>query len=99
MKPDGPDNHPLMAELYDLESSEWSEADDFFLAVANRRPNSRVVDVGCGTGRLTIGIAAADHDVTGVEPNAAFLARARTKPGADRVTWIHGTARDLPEAA
>lgn len=99
MRPDGPDNHPLMAELYDLESSAWDDADDFFLSIANRRPGSRVVDVGCGLGRLTIGMAAVGHVVTGIEPNAAFLGRARTKDGAVRVTWIGGTSSDLPSGA
>ncbi len=99
MRPDGPDNHPLMAELYDLESSTWDAADDFFLSIANRRPASRVVDVGCGLGRLSIGMAAAGHDVTGIEPNAAFLARAETKEGAERVMWMHGTSSDLPTGA
>lgn len=97
MKPDGPDDHPLMAEIYELEEGGWSAADDFFLSVVNRRPGSRVADVGCGTGRLTLGLAAAAHDVTGVEPNVSFLRRAQAKPGADRVTWVHGTASDLGE--
>ena len=58
-----------------------------------------MVDVGCGLGRLTIPLAAAGHVVTGIEPNAAFLARAQTKDGAGRVTWIHGTISDLPTGA
>ena len=98
MRPDGPDNHPRMAELYDLEQEQGgpSDSDAFFLAVANRRPRSRIVDLGCGTGTCTIALAADGHAVTGVEPNAAFLARARTKPGAERVTWIEGTSSALP---
>lgn len=95
MRPDGPDNHPLMAELYDLETSAWSDADDFFLSVINRQPASRVVDVGCGLGRLTVGVASEGHQAVGIEPNAAFVARAQTKEGASRVTWIHGTSADL----
>jgi len=56
MRPDGPDNHPLMAVLYDLENP-WGEADDFFLAVVERRSTSRVVDLGCGTGTVTTAFA------------------------------------------
>lgn len=96
MRPDGPDDHPRMAELYDLECGDWTDADDFFLALVDRRPGSRVADVGCGTGRFTLALAGAGHDVTGVEPNAAFLARARAKDEAGRVHWIHGTVADLP---
>ena len=95
MLPDGPDDHPRMAELYDLENP-WSPSDDFFLAVANRRPASRLADVGCGTGTLTTAIARAGHRVTAVEPNRSFLEAARSKPGGGTVEWIHGTASDLP---
>ena len=95
MLPDGPDDHPLMAALYDLENP-WGASDDFFLALANRRPDARLADVGCGTGTLTVALALAGHDVTAVEPNRSFLDAARAKPGADRVRWIHGTASDLP---
>jgi SAM-dependent methyltransferase len=35
-------------------------------------------------------------DVTAVDPAAASLAVARRKPGAERVTWIHGDATALP---
>jgi SAM-dependent methyltransferase len=34
--------------------------------------------------------------VTAVDPAAASLAVARTKPGADRVRWVHGYVTDLP---
>jgi SAM-dependent methyltransferase len=34
--------------------------------------------------------------VTGVDPARASLAVAQTKPGADRVRWVHGDATDLP---
>jgi 2-polyprenyl-3-methyl-5-hydroxy-6-metoxy-1,4-benzoquinol methylase len=69
----------------------------FLLAVVNETPSARVVDLGCGTGRLTLGIAAAGHSVTGVDPARASIAAARAKPGADRVTWIEGTSRWLPD--
>ena len=98
MRPDGPDNHPLMAELYDLENT-WGDDDDFFLALVGRRPGSRVADLGCGTGRFTVALAQAGHRVTGVEPNPAFLAAARAKPGSELVQWIEGTSSDLATAS
>ena len=65
----------------------------------NETPAARVADLGCGTGRLTLALAAAGHQVTGVDPARASLDAARTKPGAEHVTWIEGTPSALGEAA
>ncbi|MGW5668833.1 class I SAM-dependent methyltransferase [Micromonospora sp. NPDC003776] len=87
-----------LAAIYDVENP-WGRDDEFFLRLAAETPGARVVDLGCGTGRLTLALAAAGHPVTGVEPARAALDAARAKPGAGRVTWIEGTAADLPDAA
>jgi SAM-dependent methyltransferase len=56
-----------------------------------------VLDLGCGTGRLSLAMAAAGYRVTGVDPAHESLAAARRKPGADTVTWIDGSTEVLPE--
>ncbi len=86
------------ADLYDAENA-WTAAEDFFLAFANEQPASRVLDLGCGTGRLTVALAGAGHTVTGVDPHPGSLDAARAKPGADAVRWIDGTSAALPEDA
>ena len=57
-----------------------------------------VVDVGCGTGTLTI--AAADRlpgsRVVGVDGDAKVLDLARRKQGSDRIDWVEGLADELP---
>jgi ubiquinone/menaquinone biosynthesis C-methylase UbiE len=56
-----------------------------------------VVEVGCGTGRLTLPLAAlAPARVMGVDPEARMLEVARTKDVAGRVEWIRGSAYRLP---
>lgn len=87
-----------LVEVYDAECP-WGRDDDFFLAVVNETPAARVLDLGCGTGRLTLGMAAAGHAVTGVDPARASLEAAQAKPGSEAVTWIEGTSSVLPEAA
>lgn len=67
--------------------------------MVNETPGSRVLDLGCGTGRLTTAIAAAGHAVTGVDPAKASLDEARSKPGADEVTWVEGTSTVLADTA
>ncbi|MFC6093201.1 class I SAM-dependent methyltransferase [Saccharothrix lopnurensis] len=89
---------PRIIPLYDAQYG-WSTPDDFFRSVVGETPNARVLDLGCGTGRLTLGLAAAGHAVTGVDPARASLDLARAKPGAERVTWVEGTSADLPAAA
>lgn len=91
-------NHPRLVEVYDAECP-WSHDDDFFLSIANKLPSARVIDLGCGTGRLAIGMATAGHRVTGIDPAAASLEAARRKPGSELVTWLHGTASDLSRAS
>jgi SAM-dependent methyltransferase len=80
--------------VYDAECP-WSRADDFFLSVVNETPTARVLDLGCGTGRLALGMAAAGHTVTGVDPALASLDAAGRKPGAEHVLWIEGTSAIL----
>ncbi|MGZ4608704.1 MAG: class I SAM-dependent methyltransferase [Actinomycetes bacterium] len=87
-----------LVAVYDAECP-WSRDDDFFLAVVGETPAARVLDLGCGTGRLALALAAAGHTVTGVDPARASLDAARAKPGAERVTWVEGTSQVLPDAA
>lgn len=91
-------NDPRLVTVYDAECP-WPRDDDFFLSVVSETPAARVLDLGCGTGRLALGMAAAGHTVTGVDPARASLDAARAKPGADRVTWIEGTSPVLPDAS
>ena len=87
-----------LSALYDAEN-QWAADDDFFLAFVSERPNSRVLDLGCGTGRMTLAVAAAGHAVVGIDPNPDSLAAARLKRGAEAVTWIEGTSATIPQGA
>jgi malonyl-CoA O-methyltransferase len=54
-----------------------------------------VVDVGCGTGRHALRLAARGANVTAVDFSEGMLARAREKPGAERIRWLVHDLTDL----
>ncbi len=87
-------HHPTLVEVYDAECP-WSRDDDYFCSILDETPGSRVLDLGCGTGRLALGLADRGHRVTGVDPAEASLAAARAKPGAEHVTWVLGSTEVL----
>lgn len=89
---------PRLVEVYDAEHL-WGWEEDFFMRVLADRVTPRVLDLGCGTGRLAIAMAAAGHEVTAVDPARAVLDAARRKPGAAAVRWIEGSAEALPPGA
>jgi len=61
--------------------------------------NLDVFDVGAGTGRHAIRLAARGARVTAVDFSDGMLARAREKAGAERVRWVaHDILRRLPFA-
>lgn len=88
-------NLPRLAEIYEV-FSRWGASDQFFLDAANETHCSRILDLGCGTGQITVKLADAGHQVTGIDPALASLDVAQRKPGAERVRWIHGLAADAP---
>jgi SAM-dependent methyltransferase len=55
----------------------------------------RVLELGIGTGRLALPLAAAGVDVTGIDASAEMLAQLATKPGAAAVHAVLGDMADL----
>ena len=94
MADDGFD-HPRIAAIYDALDGDRSDL-EAYVQMAEERGARRVLDVGCGTGTFALLLADRGLEVTGVDPALASLEVARTKPGSDRVRWIHGDATSLP---
>jgi malonyl-CoA O-methyltransferase len=58
-----------------------------------------VLDLGCGTGRHSLRLAAAGAAVTAIDFSDGMLAKARAKPGADRIRFLsHDLHERLPLA-
>ncbi|TCC15305.1 class I SAM-dependent methyltransferase [Kribbella sindirgiensis] len=59
-----------------------------------------VLDVGCGTGQLTLPLARSLRAVIGLDPEADMLVQARAVVGDQRnVMWALGSDRDVPAIA
>lgn len=57
----------------------------------------RVLDLGCGTGRHALWLAAEGGEVTAIDFSAGMLAEARLKPGAEQVQFlVHDLHEPLP---
>ncbi len=88
---------PELAALYDT-IHEHAEDTPFYLDLAAELASRDIVDLGCGTGRLALLLAARGHRVTGVDPSPQMLAVARNKETANAVRWVHGGADELGTA-
>jgi len=88
-------DEPRLAQIYDQLDPDRSDL-DAYVAIVDELGAGSVLDVGCGTGTFACLLARRGIEVIGVDPARASLDVARTKPGADRVRWMHGDATSLP---
>jgi len=88
-------DEPRLAAIYDALDPDRSDL-DVYVAMIEEFGARSVLDLGCGTGTFALMLAERDIEVIGVDPAGASVDVARAKPGADRVTWIHGDASAIP---
>ena len=81
----------LLAAIYDDDNPDGADH-DYFRSVADEISAASITDLGCGTGILTVTLAGPGRIVAGIDPAAAMLARAESRPGGDCVEWRLGTS-------
>jgi SAM-dependent methyltransferase len=86
---------PRLAAIYDDIDGDRADLDHYEAIVEELGARS-VLDIGCGTGVLACRLARRGITMIGLDPALASLAVARTKPGADRITWLVGDATMHP---
>lgn len=86
------------AEFYDGEDNPLVLLEEKRLPpLAGEVAGLTVADIGCGTGRHALRLAAAGARVSAVDFSEAMLQRARSKPGAEAITFVrHDLAKPIP---
>jgi SAM-dependent methyltransferase len=84
------------ARTYDVSVSDWPGEIDFYRALAAevRSKGGKVLELGCGTGRVAIRLARGGVEVVGLDLSGAMLAVAREKSaGIGNLRWVEGDMR------
>jgi len=84
-----------VADVYD----EWYDAvepSEECALLAELAAGGRVLELGIGTGRVALPLAAAGIEVHGVESSPAMVRQLRAKPGGDAIPVTIGDMADVP---
>ncbi len=96
--------YDILAPIYDeinkdISYSEWA---DFIESVMDRNggflEKNLILDLGCGTGKMTLELARRGYDMTGVDYSPEMLDRAREsaeREGLSNILWLNQDMRDF----
>lgn len=84
-----------LVELYDTDNPDGSDH-EFYRQLADEIDARTILDIGCGTGMLTVSFAWAGRTVVGIDPSPNMLAYATKRANGQSVHWILGDSRDIP---
>ena len=88
-------NQSALAIVYDDENG-WDISADFYRDLALRSGAKTLLDLGCGTGTVTRGIAQAiGGSAVGVDPASPMLEVARRNTKTEPVEWVEGDGRTI----
>jgi ubiquinone/menaquinone biosynthesis C-methylase UbiE len=95
------EGYDLWAQIYDEEDNPLISLETTLVRrLLGDVRGLKVADIGCGTGRHAVAMAAAGAKVIAVDFSVGMLAKARAKPGAAAVHFVHhDLTRGLPFAA
>jgi SAM-dependent methyltransferase len=95
----GPETYgDRFADVYDDWYADVSDVDAtvaHVVALATAQGDGPVLELGAGSGRLALPLAAAGLDVWALDASVAMVGRLRAKPGAERVHAVVGDMTDL----
>lgn len=89
------DNLEEFADAANYDMADQSDTGIAFYSALARETGGPVLEIACGTGRVSIPIARLGFDVTGVDIVSGMLEQARRKSIGLPTRWIEGDARDF----
>lgn len=92
--PLSPDQYDAQWEALSVTGTDVHGEAGLVAALLEAPRGNRVLDAGCGTGRVAIELARRGFDTVGVDVDAELIARAREK--APELTWIQADLANLP---
>jgi SAM-dependent methyltransferase len=84
----------LEPDLYDLENPDFEPEGSFYLSIA-KEIGGPVLELGCGTGRITIPLAQNGLEMTGLDVVPGMLALARAKADNLPIHWVEADVRNF----
>lgn len=84
------------ADVYDDEHSFMVPSEDQLARLVALAGNGRALELGIGTGRVALPLAARGVDVGGLDASPSMVARLRAKPGGHQLTVTIGDMADPP---
>ena len=97
----GYDDKPFLADLYDLVPAYSNRRDLGFYVDLCRSGGGKVLELGCGTGRLVVPMASAGLIIVGLDLSENMLAKCRKKVSAqpkevqDRISLVRASMTDF----
>lgn len=79
--------------VYSFDEERTAKEVDFIVRHLRLKPGERVLDLGCGHGRIAIALAHLGMNVVGLDYSEKLLEIARRNAGPKRIEWIRGDMR------
>ena len=100
MDPTGPESYgEAFADVYDEWYADVSDTEGTVAHLAALAAGRRVLELGIGTGRLALPLAATGVAVSGIDASPAMVARLAAKPGGEAIEVTVGDMADVEAIA